>query len=81
MSGARLTSKGQTTIPKKVRDFLHLEAGDRVDFILLDDGRVLLQPATRDVSSLRGMLHRKGMKIVSVEQMNAAIRKRAARNT
>lgn len=79
MSAARLTSKGQATIPKEVRDFLHLKAGDRVDFILMDDGRVLLQPATRHVSSLKGMLHRKGMKSVSVEQMNAAITRRATR--
>lgn len=79
MSAARLTSKGQATIPKEVRDFLHLKAGDRVDFILMDDGRVLLQPATRQVSSLKGMLHRKGMKSVSVEQMNAAITRRATR--
>ncbi len=79
MSAARLTSKGQTTIPKEVRNFLHLKAGDRVDFILMDDGRVLLQPATKQVSSLKGMLHRKGMKSVSVEQMNAAITRRATR--
>ena len=42
MPEATLTSKGQVTIPKAVRDHLKLEAGARVDFIITADGTVLL---------------------------------------
>jgi len=42
-----LTVKGQVTIPKRVRDALGLKPGDRVDFVLGDDGRVTLQAAAQ----------------------------------
>lgn len=77
MSSATLTSKGQITIPKDVRDALHLEPGDQLDFIIQDDGRVLVRPATLNVIDLKGILHRKGRRPVSVQEMHAAIVKRA----
>jgi AbrB family looped-hinge helix DNA binding protein len=40
--GTRITSKGQVTIPKKVRDYLGIAPGSTVDFTLADDGRVVL---------------------------------------
>jgi AbrB family looped-hinge helix DNA binding protein len=73
-----VTSKGQITLPKAIRDLLHLDAGDRVDFVVHDDGTVVLRPATVDVRELKGMLHRKGIKPLLVEAMNAIIRRRAA---
>jgi AbrB family looped-hinge helix DNA binding protein len=75
---ATLTSKGQITLPKPIRDRLRLATGDRVDFIVKDDGTVVLRPSTVDVRELKGLLHRKGLKALSVEQMNAVIRRRAA---
>ena len=48
------------------------------DFIVTDDGMVVLRPATVNVRELKGLLHRKGVKPLSVEQMNAVIRRRAA---
>ena len=71
MPSAILTTKGQITLPKAVRDLLRLGAGDRVDFIVTDDGTVVLRPATVDVRDLKGLLHRKGIKPLSVEAMNA----------
>ena len=53
-------------------------AGDRVDFIVKDDGTVVLRPATVDVRELKGLLHRKGLTPLSVEEMNAIIRRRGA---
>jgi antitoxin PrlF len=76
MPNATLTSKGQTTIPKEVRDFLKLHPGDRLEFILHENGTVILRPATLNISDLRGILHRPGMKPVSVSAMNSAIRRR-----
>ena len=78
MPSATLTSKGQLTLPKTIRDLLRLGTGDRVDFIVKDDGTVVLRPATADVRELKGMLHRKGVKPLSVDEMNAIIRRRGA---
>jgi antitoxin PrlF len=76
MAVSVLTSKGQTTIPKKVRDYLKLHPGDRVDFAINKEGKVILEPATLDVKELEGILHRKGMKAVSSEQMKEAVKAR-----
>jgi len=78
MPSATLTSKGQLTLPKAIRDLLQLGAGDRVDFVVSDDGTVMLRPATVDVRELKGLLHRKGIKPLSVKEMNAIVRRRAA---
>ena len=77
MSTATLTSKGQTTIPKNVRDHLRLQAGDRIEFVLAGDA-VLLRPATRPVTDLKGFLP-KPSKPVSLTEMELAIRRRAGR--
>ena len=53
MVGSRLTSKGQTTIPKEIRDHLGIEPGDRVLF-LLKDGNVVVQPVKLTLLDLRG---------------------------
>jgi antitoxin PrlF len=39
-----LTSKGQATIPKAIRDHLQLKPGDRVKFFVHPDGTVVLLP-------------------------------------
>lgn len=67
-----LTSKGQITIPKPARDALRLKTGDRVEFVLGDDGRLFLLSATRSAASLKGMLP-KPRKTVTLEEMDAAI--------
>ncbi|PYO57143.1 MAG: AbrB family transcriptional regulator [Candidatus Rokuibacteriota bacterium] len=79
MPSATLTSKGQLTLPKAIRDLLRVGTGDRVDFVVKDDGTVLLRPATVDVRELKGLLHRKGLKPLSVGEMNAIIRRRGGR--
>ena len=73
MAAATLTSKGQTTIPKEIRDFLGIGPGDKLDFVVESDGRVILRPATLDVRQLRGMLKRSGRKAVTLEEMDKAI--------
>lgn len=76
MPASLITSKGQTTIPKEIREYLHLKPGDRVDFVVGEDGHVILAPATLDLEEIEGMLHRPGMKAVSEAEMKAAVRKR-----
>lgn len=50
MSTSTLTSKGQITIPKDVRKRLNLQPGDRLEFVIDEDGRVLVLPASIDAS-------------------------------
>jgi AbrB family looped-hinge helix DNA binding protein len=78
MSTSTLTSKGQTTIPKDVRKRLNLHPGDRLEFVIDEDGRVLVLPASIDASELAGML-KSLARPVNVEDMNRAIRKRRGR--
>jgi AbrB family looped-hinge helix DNA binding protein len=79
MAASTLTSKGQTTIPKEIRELLGLEPGDKLDFIVEADGRVVLRPATLDVRELRGLLRKKGRKAVSLDEMGRAIAEGAMR--
>jgi len=79
MSVATITSKGQTTIPKEIREHLRLHTGDRLDFIIEESGKVIVQPATLDVKALDGILHRPGMKAVSIDEMSRAIKSRHKR--
>ncbi len=76
MATATITSKGQTTIPGEIRRYLKLKPGDRVEFVVEADGRVVLVPATVDVKELKGLLA-PAPRRVSLEEMDAAIRKRA----
>lgn len=73
---ATLTSKGQITLPKPVRDRLDLHAGDRLDFVLKDDGLLEVVALKQPASKLRGILP-KPPEPVSIEQMNEAIAKGA----
>ena len=79
MTIATLTSKGQTTIPKHVRDHLKLSPGDKLDFVIEPEGRVVIRPAKLDVRTLKGMLRRRGGRVLSIEEMNAAIASGAIR--
>jgi antitoxin PrlF len=49
-----VASKGQTTIPGEIRRHLKLKPGDRVEFFVEPDGKVVLMPATVDASELKG---------------------------
>ena len=47
MTTATVTSKGQVTIPKKVRDALHLATGDTIEFVVREKGEVILRPISK----------------------------------
>lgn len=80
MTAATLTSKGQITIPVKVRIALGVDAGDRIEFVETEKGQFAIVAATRSVRELNGLFHRKGKRPVSVEEMNAAVAKGASRS-
>lgn len=65
-----LTSKGQTTIPKGIRDKLAMKSGDRMTFTLMPDGTVLMRVKKKSILALAGVLRRKGQKPVPIEQLS-----------
>jgi len=67
---ATLTSKGQTTIPKEIRDKLGIKPGDRMTFTLMKDSAVVLRVKNKSISELAGALYKKGRKPVPVEQLS-----------
>ena len=79
MPTAVVTSKGQITIPKPVRDALGVETGDRVEFVELERGVYTVVAATRDIRDLKGVIP-KPAKSVSIEDMNRAVRRHAGRS-
>ncbi len=67
---ATLTSKGQTTIPKQVRDALGMKAGDRITFTLLPDGVVLMRVKNKSVMNVAGSLRKQGRKSLAIAQLS-----------
>jgi antitoxin PrlF len=66
-----ITSKGQATIPKPIREHLGLKPGDRVKFFVHPDGSVVLLPKL-PASSVRGILKSRRPRPVTTLQMNIA---------
>ena len=64
-----LTSKGQTTVPKAIRESLRLKPGDRITFTLMPDGTVLMRVKNKSVMSLAGSLRRR-RKALPVEKLS-----------
>ena len=77
MTTATLTSKGQITIPKEVRDALGVGTGDRVEFVAEEKGVYKVVAATRDVRHLKGMVA-KPSRPVTLDAMERAIAKGAS---
>jgi AbrB family looped-hinge helix DNA binding protein len=77
MPTATVTSKGQVTIPKAIREVLGLKTGDSITFELVDEGRVEMRPRTVDLRSLAGMVRPKRTG-VSLHDMEDAIAEGAA---
>ncbi|MDJ0679158.1 MAG: AbrB family transcriptional regulator [Xenococcaceae cyanobacterium MO_167.B52] len=73
MVQARLTGKGQVTIPKQIRDYLHLDTGSQIDFVIDEQGDVKVIPLNVAAESLSGILHREGMPSTSLEDIEQAI--------
>jgi AbrB family looped-hinge helix DNA binding protein len=65
-----LTSKGQTTIPKHIRDSLAMKPGDRMTFTLMPDGTVLMRVKNKSVMSLAGRLRKKGREPLPIDRLS-----------
>lgn len=78
MPNSTLTSKGQITVPKAVREALDVHPGDTLAFRIRDDGIVTVEAVSIDLRELRGAI-KPGKRGITVEAMNEAIRRSAAR--
>jgi antitoxin PrlF len=67
---ATLTSKGQTTIPKQIRDSLGMKAGDRMTFTLMADATVIMRVKNKKISDIAGMLHKKNRKALPITALS-----------
>ena len=72
MPTATLTSKGQITIPRQVREAMGLVVGDRVTFLRMEDGCFAVVPASAPIRALKGIVPRPE-RAVSLAEMEAAI--------
>ena len=79
MVTATLTTKGQITIPKAVRESLHLRSGDRIAFLVHGDVEATMRPVTKSVDEVFGRLHSPSQLRRTVEQMKAAVAERVRR--
>jgi len=78
---AKLTNKGQITIPKAVRQSLGLHPGDKLEFIINKNNEVLFKPVVKKVDDVFGKLHKPDRKSVSVKAMDAAIKQKMKERT
>jgi len=72
MHGATLTSKGQITLPAKMREKLRLRPGSKIVFEEQPNGDFVVRRPTVDVRSLRGILP-KPPRALTIEEMDEAI--------
>ena len=75
MATATMTSKGQMTVPRVIRERLRIGAGDRLDFVVNEQGDVVVRPAKGDITALRGLLSpaRPKKRPVTIADMETAI--------
>jgi AbrB family looped-hinge helix DNA binding protein len=78
MPTATMTSKGQITIPIKVRRALGLKPGVRIDFYEVEDGEFAFRPKTGSIMEMKGCVPKLDH-VVTIEEMNQAVLDHAAR--
>jgi AbrB family looped-hinge helix DNA binding protein len=72
-----ITSKGQVTIPKNMRETLHLYSGDKVEFIKNKNNEIIIKPLTKKASEVSGIITKyKKTEAVSVGGLNQGIKNR-----
>ncbi len=72
MPTAALTTKYQITVPKEVRETLHVAPGDRLLFRISGNGQVTVEPENRPLSALKGRL--KATRHLTLDELKAVAR-------
>lgn len=76
MALATLTTKGQVTIPKIIRESLKLNTGDKIEIIITEKREAIIRPVSKKVDDIFCKLHKPGRKAVSLDAMDDAIKNR-----
>ncbi len=76
MAIATLTTKGQVTIPKKIRNSLKLHTGDKIEIIVTEKREAIIRPVSKKVDDIFCRLHKPGRKAASLDAMDDAVRNR-----
>jgi len=80
MVESTITTKGQCVVPKKIREYMRLKSGDKIDFVIREDGEVYVRPVVLDIRELKGQMKQHGRKPVSLKEMEEAVRKRTGKS-
>lgn len=75
---ATMTSKGQLTVPKEIRDRLRLRAGAKLDFSIQEDGSVRLRALSADPLAVAQLLPLPERERVTETEIRTAVQHRAA---
>ncbi|WP_373498581.1 AbrB/MazE/SpoVT family DNA-binding domain-containing protein [Desulfococcus sp.] len=76
MAVATLTTKGQVTIPKEIRDYLQLHTGDKIEIVVTENREAVIRPISKKVDDAFGKLYKTERKPVSIEVMDEAVREK-----
>ena len=76
MALATLTSKGQVTIPKEIRESLHLHTGDKIEILVKESGEAVIRPICQKVDDIFCILKNINQKALSIDEMDQAIKKK-----
>jgi antitoxin PrlF len=76
MALAKITTKGQFTIPREIRESLKLKTGDKIEIILKGDREAIIRPVSKKVDEVFRRLHKPGARGVTPEEIDAAIKRK-----
>ena len=62
--------KGEVSVPKEMLEALNVVPGNKIRFVLLMDGSVIVRVRNRSIRELGGILHREGQEAIPIEQMS-----------
>jgi AbrB family looped-hinge helix DNA binding protein len=79
MSTLTMSSKGQLTVPRALREKLNLRPGSQIDARVDDEGRLILTPVLYEPEEFLARRPAKPMRTATLEQMEDGIRKGARR--
>lgn len=73
MPSSTMTCKGQITVPKQIRDYLHVAEGDQIEFAITSNGEVVVHRLSGSIADLAGLFHDPARATVTLAEMDAAI--------